>query len=373
MAFIKTSDSILIKATLTEKGKKLMARGKFKIAKFALADDEVDYRLYNIESATTADYEPALKNTKIIEALKDSNNNLQFGLNSYDSGVLYLREDQLAILDSLVPHAFVEYLPILVKNEKTAYAPTLRNDKYYVSINNETTKILNDNLTNFKFLEVNDFDKIKIVIESGIDLPTDIDSSPLSMHPTLSNREDSIIKKFLLDQNFLVYADNRLISGISGMQQTSQFENYGDTEKIINFNTALELSPPVSLESTFDYYATYLASGIPNMIIQDEANPYTMSEDELSTIVADGQKYSALKGPRGSILAFNVATDNKLKINSTGIRDSRFTEFGVLENSIFSEMSTRKFDYIDTTIYIVGATTNSRLQIPLRIIRYAGL
>ena len=210
-----------------------------------------------------------------------------------------------------------------------------------------------------------------MVVESGIRTRLELDS--YSIQPTVNNREEKIIKKFLLDQNFLIYADNRFISGIVGMQETSQFENYGHAEKIINFNTAIRHSPAVSLESTFDYYATYLAPGIPNMMHQDEANPYTMSDDEISTIVASGQKYSALEGPRGTVLAFNVVVDNQLKVNSTGTRDSRFSDFGILENSIFSEMSTRKFDYVDTTIYIVGAATNSRLQIPLRIIRYAGL
>ena len=31
-----------------------------------------------------------------------------------------------------------------------------------------------------------------------------------------------------------------------------------------------------------------------------------------------------------------------------------------------------KFDYIETVIYIVGATTDSRIQAPVRIIRYSG-
>ena len=70
MAFIKSADSILIKATLTEKGKKLLARGKFKIAKFALGDDEVDYELYNPNLDDVELYVPALKNTKLLE-LKD--------------------------------------------------------------------------------------------------------------------------------------------------------------------------------------------------------------------------------------------------------------------------------------------------------------
>ena len=135
MAFTTSSDSIIIRATLTEKGKKLLARGRFKIAKFALGDDEVDYRLYNSDVATDeSGYKPALKNTKIIEALKDTNKNIEFGLDSYDSGILYLTEEELDELDGRQPHAFIEFLPILVKNTKTTYAPTIRDNKYYVSV-----------------------------------------------------------------------------------------------------------------------------------------------------------------------------------------------------------------------------------------------
>ena len=364
MAFIKTSDTILIKATLTEKGKKLLSRGKFKIAKFALGDDEVDYRLYKSELVDDDSYIPALKNAKMIEALKDTNSNIQFGLYSHDSGVLYLSEEEKATLDDSAPHAFIEYLPILIKNTKTTYAPTLRNDKYYVSINDETTTILNENLSNFAFLEANEYDKIKITIESGIQPDyASLPEMPEELVPTKINREKLILEKFLLDEDFIVEADNRIISNIIGIQQTSQFENYASGESIINFSTENFNSPAISLESSFDYYATYLLKGTSN----------SMLDYDITTAETTSRKFSNINGPRGSVTAFNVKTDQELQVNSTGTRDSRFVEFGLLEQVLFNEMPTRKFDYIDTTIYIVGATTNSSIQIPLRIIRYAGL
>ena len=357
MAFIKTSDSILIKATLTEKGKKLLARGKFKIAKFALGDDEIDYRLYKSDLTDDDTYIPALKNAKMLEAFKDKNNNIQFGLDSHDSGILYLSDLEMEALDGAQPHAFLEYLPALVKNTKTTYAPTLRSDRYYVSVNDETSTILDENLTDFKFLQVNDFDKTKIVVESGIV------NSGFGLSPTKENRTKLIVEKFLLDEDFLVEADNRLVSDIIGIQQSSQFENFASGESIINFSTETFPSPAISLESGFDYFATYLVKGIQNF----------MMDYGFVTAETTSDKFSNLGGPKGSVVAFNVKTDQQLQVNSTGTRDSRFVEFGTLENVLFSEMPTRKFDYIDTTIYIVGATTNSRLQIPLRIIRYAGL
>ena len=363
MAYTTSSDSIIIRATLTKKGKKLLARGKFKVAKFALGDDEVDYRLYNATvAAEKSDYKPALKNTKIIEALKDTDKNIQFGLDSYDGGILYLTRDQITELGSRKPHAFIEYLPILVKNTKTTYAPTLRDNKYYVSVNDETTRLLIDNVPSFNFLEANDYEKIKIVVESGIHTGHPVRSpGPAS----IQNRDILLVKKFLLDHDFIVNADNRLIKSIVGIQQESQFENYANsTEKVVNFSTALNESPAVSLHNMHDYHASFLLKGIPNLVQR------FLGTADSGT---GGDDISNLKGPRGTVVAFNVVVDNKLKINSTGVRDSRFSDFGTLNTAIFNEIPTRKFDYIDTTIYIVGATSNSGLQIPLRIVRYAGI
>ena len=48
MGFLDNT-SITVDAILTKKGRELLARGQneFKITKFALADDEVDYSLYD--------------------------------------------------------------------------------------------------------------------------------------------------------------------------------------------------------------------------------------------------------------------------------------------------------------------------------------
>ena len=342
---------------MTDKGKKLLARGKFKIAKFSLGDDEIDYRLYNAEFDEDSGYLPALMNSKMLEAFKDKKSSIQFGLTSYDGGILYLDDEELDELEGRDLHAVIEYLPVLVKNTKTTYAPTIRDDRYYLSVNDETSKLISENLPNFKFLESNDFDKTKIVIESGID------NSGMGLIPSKQNRIKMIIEKFLLDEDFLVQADNRLVSGVVGMQQSSQFENYASGEKIINFSTNLKTASAISLDSGFDYFATFLAKGIHNL----------MFDYAVVTAETTSTNFSNLGGPRGTVLAFNIKTDQQLQVNSTGTRDSRFVEFGTLNSALFSEMPTRKFDYIDTTIYITGATTNSSLQIPLRIIRYAGL
>ena len=47
MGFLDNSGDIILDAVLTDLGRKRMADGNFKIAKFAFGDDEVDYSLYN--------------------------------------------------------------------------------------------------------------------------------------------------------------------------------------------------------------------------------------------------------------------------------------------------------------------------------------
>ena len=355
MAYNDTSDSIIINATLTEKGKKLLSRGRFKVAKFALGDDEIDYSLFDAESRSVDDYFPALLNTKIFEAYKNKNKNIQFGLNSHDSGILYLSTETIERLEPNL-HANLEYLPVLKLNNKLSYSPTLRNDRYYVSVNDETTRKVIESVTSFKFLQANNYDTVKIVVEAGID-----NSGPSLVAPTIANRQEKIIKTFLLDKDFYVYADNRFVSTVVGIQQNSEFLNFTSGEKIINFNTGKE-SVAISLESEFEYFATYPLKTIQNLLFDEGP----------TTDLTWSYKYSALHGPRGSVSALNIKVDNELKVNSTGTRDGRFADYGTIDNYLFSEMSTSKFDYIDTTIYIVGGTTNARLQVPIRIIRYAG-
>ena len=46
MAFQDNSYGIVLDAVLTDVGRKRMAEGKFKVTKFAVGDDEIDYRLF---------------------------------------------------------------------------------------------------------------------------------------------------------------------------------------------------------------------------------------------------------------------------------------------------------------------------------------
>jgi hypothetical protein len=74
---------VTIDAILTNKGRELLARGdgSFKITQFALADDEIDYTLYNpTHPSGSAFYGQALENMPLLEAFPETTQNLKYKL-----------------------------------------------------------------------------------------------------------------------------------------------------------------------------------------------------------------------------------------------------------------------------------------------------
>jgi len=71
--------SVIVDAILTKKGRELLSRqdGSFKITQFALADDEIDYTLYNESHPNgSAYYGEAIEALPLIEAIPNENNTM---------------------------------------------------------------------------------------------------------------------------------------------------------------------------------------------------------------------------------------------------------------------------------------------------------
>jgi len=88
MGYLNNS-SITVDAILTKKGRELLARGRdeFRITQFALADDEIDYDLYNPEHTLgTAFYGAAIENMPILEALPDETQMMKYKLVTLPKG-----------------------------------------------------------------------------------------------------------------------------------------------------------------------------------------------------------------------------------------------------------------------------------------------
>ena len=82
MGFLDNT-SITVDAILTKKGRELLARGQdeFRITKFALADDEIDYNLWDTSHPNGSNYYGAvIENMPLLEAFVDENQLMRYKL-----------------------------------------------------------------------------------------------------------------------------------------------------------------------------------------------------------------------------------------------------------------------------------------------------
>lgn len=84
---------VTVDAILTKKGRELLARGdgSFKITQFALADDEIDYTLYNPNHPLgSVYYGQAIENMPLLEAFPDETQTMKYKLATLPRGTAKL-------------------------------------------------------------------------------------------------------------------------------------------------------------------------------------------------------------------------------------------------------------------------------------------
>ena len=82
MGFLNNT-TVTVDAILTKKGRELLAQGTeaFNITKFALADDEVDYNLWDVTHPNGTDYYgKVIENMPLLEAVPDENHVMRYKL-----------------------------------------------------------------------------------------------------------------------------------------------------------------------------------------------------------------------------------------------------------------------------------------------------
>lgn len=87
------NQTITVDAILTTKGRELLAKGEqyFKITQFALADDEIDYSLYDLTHPLgTNYYGQVIENMPILEAFPDTDQLMKYKLISLPRGSKYI-------------------------------------------------------------------------------------------------------------------------------------------------------------------------------------------------------------------------------------------------------------------------------------------
>ena len=103
MAFLDNSGDIILDAVLTDTGRHRLARGdgSFRIAKFALGDDEINYELYDKNNASgSAYYDLSILQTPVLEAFTNNTSLMKSKLIS-------------------IPRTNLLYLPVIRQNTKS--------------------------------------------------------------------------------------------------------------------------------------------------------------------------------------------------------------------------------------------------------------
>mgnify|MGYP003676028216 FL=1 len=330
MAFLDNSGDIILDAVLTDLGRKRLAQGNFRISKFALGDDEVDYGLFNRNHPSgSSHFDLEIMQTPVLEAFTQTNANINYGLLSLT------RSDLL-------------YLPALKSNDLVSNSAKTTSSVYYLAVNSETAgKIKTGHSSSAYVLQSDQATDTAIYIESGLDTSNLTGDS--------SNRSSYIINTNLLDSTFNIYADSRFISALMSPGRRSTFKNKTDGTADINM-TPLQAASATSTTPVLKNFNAFTAPGINNGVTFNS--------------LIDATTISKIAGPRGSATALNFSIASELAATSTGARSSMYDLYGSYDQTIFG--GGEKYDYIDTTIYVEGGVSTARLQLPVRIIRYAG-
>ena len=356
MSFLDNAGTIILDAILTDVGRQRLAQGNFQVTKFSLGDDEIDYKLYiapianNDPPAWTSFSDPAgylILSQSCFEALNNTSATINYGLTSFErNDLLYLPELKINYSGSASTKGNTGQ-----PHEHPGIARPVSGSVFYLAVNGETSKKLKSALgsTNY-ILESLGYNKTKIVIESGI--TTD------QLAGNLENSRAFIVQPAVLDTYYYVHVDSRFFVNIIGSGADAVFKNRTNGELEMNFKT-FKPHTRISITSPLDKFDSYMVAAGPNRVYStNNTGPLT------------DRSISAIAGPRGTVMALGLTIVHEIGGSSGTTRNQKYTIFGKNDQILFG--GSDKYDYIDTTIYVKGATTGAQVQIPLRIIRYAG-
>ena len=243
MAFLDNSGDIILDAVLTDTGRMRLARGdgSFKIAKFAFADDEIDYSNYDKNHASgSAYYDLEILQTPVLEAFTNNASSMKSKLIS-------------------IPRTNLLYLPVIKLNEGfSGTATAMHADDYFlVAVDEDTEDQLNtDSIAGLLYGARPSADGNYVRLDQGLNTS---DISPANL-----------LDADLTETQYIVEMDNRFASLIDIGGTNLASVSFIDDDSIANY---------------------YLSLGTDNQFV------YTNS-------VRDTTGTQVISGPRGTYLEF---------------------------------------------------------------------
>lgn len=352
MSFQNTAGTIILDAVLTDKGRRDLSQGKFKIEKFALGDDEVDYALGDLDGVTGDGYYYLygddgyyyITTVPVLEAHATPHSVINYGL-------IDLPRQDIILLPSYK-------LNTKISNSTSYY----QNNIIMLSVNEETTKKLKLYVDiNKEVIQNNEVYGNMIIIESGIPWQTGV----FEVVGTKHNRDNFIYNMNLFDDCVFVHCNGNFVEKVLSNNINAQVTN--DTAG----NLYEDLAPlgertKTNLSEYLEEYDTYYCRAVKNDLFSYDGFEY--HDAPIALDAADN--LSMFNGPRSSILSLNFKINQKMLSTSNAAPDTRYTLFGKTSQTLFAGTDT--FDYVDTPVVVEGLATAKKFTFVLRIIRYAG-
>lgn len=254
MAFLDNSGDIILDAVLTDVGRQRLARGdgSFRITKFALGDDEINYGTFD-PSSTAPD--TTIASTPVLEAFTNNVSSMNSKLQTYTSN------DHL-------------YLPVMLLNNTrndTKLNTTI--NSFLVSVDSDTTKNASpaaaDDLGGLIIgdgsQEVNNF----VRIDQGI-----------------NNSAIITLDSQMYENQYLVEIDNRLGSIIDQTQTNQLLPSFIDDDQVASY---------------------YISRTVNEDFVRN-------NNKQVDTTTSQGGQI--LAGARGSILEFSIRASTNLQASA---------------------------------------------------------
>jgi hypothetical protein len=147
MSFID-NQTITVDAILTKKGRELLAQmGNLNITSFALADDEIDYTLYQSSHPNgSAFYDIAIRNTPVFEPLSDETQVMKYKLVTLNQGVtsipvISIAQDKISVQRDYTGDIIVSPSTNPAYNLSLGYTAVLSNKNVGVLVVEESNSI----------------------------------------------------------------------------------------------------------------------------------------------------------------------------------------------------------------------------------------
>jgi len=310
MAFLDNSGDIILDAVLTDTGRMRLARGdgSFRIAKFALGDDEINYGLYDKTNTNgSAYYDLDILQTPVLEA--------------FTNNTSFLKSKLVTI-----PRTNLLYLPVMEINEEaTGYPRNPSLNTWVATADSATALSLNTGVPG-AYIDAAAADPLTgITIDQGLDT--------VEIPATFALDPD------LIENQYIIEIDNRL-GQITSVQGSVQAVSFLDDDNIASY---------------------YISQVGGDLISTDLRSPPPAGPA--------GATISPISGPRGTRLKFSIKSSVELQSSEFLFNKLGTTDTTSALADIVTENNYLGLKYIDTIVRITGGQTGYRIDVPLRLIK----